>query len=71
MTLIGEAKKMGPKILILKVFATNSRAIHVYKKVGFEEVGRIPNGLWRCIKITKIAIIPSITQIFPHNHTYK
>jgi len=44
-TLVSEAKVTGLKMLTLKVFSTNKRAIHVYKKVGFKETGRIPNSI--------------------------
>jgi len=46
-TLVEEARAMGLKILVLTVFATNKRAIHVYEKAGFEQTGRIPNGIFR------------------------
>nr|MDO8099170.1 GNAT family protein [Candidatus Njordarchaeota archaeon] len=45
--LIEESRKMGLKLLILDVFGTNERARHVYEKMGFKEVGRIPDGLFR------------------------
>jgi RimJ/RimL family protein N-acetyltransferase len=41
-TQIDLAKKMGLKVLTLTVFASNERAIHVYKKVGFVQTGKIP-----------------------------
>jgi RimJ/RimL family protein N-acetyltransferase len=46
-TLADEGKKMGMKVLILDMFATNKRAQHVYEKMGFKEVGRIPKGLFK------------------------
>jgi RimJ/RimL family protein N-acetyltransferase len=46
-TLIDEGKKMGLKVLVLDMFATNTRAKHVYEKMGFKEVGRIPKGLFK------------------------
>lgn len=33
-TLIEESRKMGLKVLVLDVFASNKRARHVYEKVG-------------------------------------
>ena len=45
--LIAESRRMGLKVLVLDVFASNSRARHLYKKVGFEETGRIPRGICR------------------------
>ena len=44
-TLIEESRKMGLKVLVLDVFASNKRARHVYEKVGFKESGRIPKGI--------------------------
>lgn len=46
-TLIKESRKMGLKLLVLDVFASNKRARHVYEKVGFKESGRIPKGIYR------------------------
>jgi RimJ/RimL family protein N-acetyltransferase len=37
-----QARKMGLKVLTLTAFATNTRAIHVYKKTGFVQTGTIP-----------------------------
>jgi len=33
---------MGTKLLVLGVYSTNHIALHVYRKVGFKEVGHIP-----------------------------
>jgi RimJ/RimL family protein N-acetyltransferase len=41
-TLIRQAGKMGLKVLTLQVFATNTRAVHVYEKAGFVQTGRVP-----------------------------
>ncbi len=41
-TLIEEARKRGYEMLELRAVATNERAIHVYKKLGFVEFGRAP-----------------------------
>lgn len=46
-TLLEEARRMGLKVLTLGVFATNEMAQHVYRKVGFREVGRIPKEFCR------------------------
>jgi len=46
-TLIEESRKMGLKVLILEVFASNKRARHVYEKAGFKETGRIPKGIYK------------------------
>jgi RimJ/RimL family protein N-acetyltransferase len=45
--LISRAETIGLEILTLSVFSSNERAFHVYEKVGFKEVGRIPNGLFK------------------------
>lgn len=44
-TLINESKKMGLEILVLDVFDVNQQAKALYKKMGFNEVGRIPKGI--------------------------
>jgi len=46
-TLINRAKAVGLEILTLRVFSSNTRAIHVYEKTGFHETGRIPNGRFK------------------------
>ena len=46
-TLIEESKKAGLRILVLEVFDTNEIAKHLYQKVGFEEAGRIPKGVYK------------------------
>ncbi len=38
---------MDLKVLTLRVFSTNERAQHVYRKVGFKEVGRVPKAVYR------------------------
>ncbi len=35
------------ELVILQVYADNSRAIHLYKKLGFKEYGKLPRGLKR------------------------
>lgn len=44
--LVRQAKKFGKKLIVLEVFDSNPRAKHVYEKVGFREVGRIPKKLF-------------------------
>ena len=36
-------RKAGYEQLELGVFSDNSSAIHLYRKIGFQEVGRMPN----------------------------
>lgn len=45
--LIEEARAIGLKVLTLTAFANNKRAIHVYKKLGFEETGKIPERFFK------------------------
>ena len=40
-TFIEIAKKHGIEILQISAFATNKRALHVYKKCGYKECGRL------------------------------
>jgi ribosomal protein S18 acetylase RimI-like enzyme len=46
-TLVEESRKLGLKTIELETFATNPRAIRVYEKVGFKQVGRIPKKILR------------------------
>jgi len=46
-TLIEQGKSWDLKVLKLSAFANNARAIHVYEKVGFVEVGRIPSKFFK------------------------
>jgi L-amino acid N-acyltransferase YncA len=46
-TLIDESRKMGLKMLVLDVFDSNKTAKGLYRKVGFEENGRIPKGIFK------------------------
>jgi RimJ/RimL family protein N-acetyltransferase len=41
-TIVEFARKRGLRVLVLSVFATNERAIHVYENVGFVKCGRVP-----------------------------
>jgi ribosomal protein S18 acetylase RimI-like enzyme len=45
--IVKQAQKIGLKVLVLSVFATNKRAIHVYEKVGFVQTGRVPKKHFR------------------------
>lgn len=36
------AARLGSEKIMLEVFATNDRAIHVYEKMGYKAVGRVP-----------------------------
>lgn len=40
-----QARRLGLRILVLSVFSSNSRAHHVYEKVGYRDVGRIPRSI--------------------------
>jgi len=46
-TLVEQARRMGVKVLTLSAFANNERAIHVYKKLGFVETGRVPRKFFK------------------------
>jgi|SRR5579862_5126529 len=46
-TILEECRKLGISLIDLGVFANNSRAIHLYEKVGFREVGRTPRKIAR------------------------
>ena len=42
-----EAKKAGLKILVLDAFATNKTAQALYRKMGFQDAGRIPKAIYK------------------------
>lgn len=46
-TLLDEASKAGMPLVTLDVFATNLRAIALYKSVGFTRYGVLPGGIVR------------------------
>lgn len=46
-TLVEQGKSWGLKVLMLTVFANNARALHVYRKIGFVETGRIPKKFFK------------------------
>ncbi len=56
-TLIDEARKMGLQTLFLRCFEGNSRARHVYEKVGFKETGREPKALKRAERYEDLVIM--------------
>jgi RimJ/RimL family protein N-acetyltransferase len=43
--LISEAKKMGLRVLTLTCLENNTRALHVYEKIGFQKAGIIPKAI--------------------------
>jgi RimJ/RimL family protein N-acetyltransferase len=45
--LIEESRKKRLKLLVLRLFADNDRAKHVYEKLGFRETGRVSRALYR------------------------
>jgi len=45
--LITQGRTMGMSVLELSVFANNERAVHVYKKVGFTETGKVPRKFFK------------------------
>ena len=44
---INDSKKIGLKIVMLTVFDNNKPAKNLYRKIGFQECGRLPDGLFR------------------------
>ena len=43
--LIDVARKSGVKIIQISAFSTNKRAVHVYKKCGFKECGKLTHDI--------------------------
>jgi RimJ/RimL family protein N-acetyltransferase len=50
-------KSIGVEILYLEVFATNSRARHVYDKLDYKETGVIPRGAKRDDKYVDMIVM--------------
>jgi RimJ/RimL family protein N-acetyltransferase len=46
-TLEAQARKMSLKVLELSAFATNERAVHVYKKTGVVQTGSVPKKFFK------------------------
>ena len=44
--LLQEAKRQGLKVIILDVYEKNLPALNLYRKMGFNEVGRIPKAIF-------------------------
>jgi len=53
-TALAQAPKLGMWMIELEVFATNAPAKHLYKKLGFKEVGVIPKKVCRDGRFTDI-----------------
>ena len=56
-TLISEGRSVGLKTAELEVFANNPKAIHVYEKAGFKQVGRIPKKIFRGERFTDVIVM--------------
>ncbi|MDY6773796.1 MAG: GNAT family protein, partial [Candidatus Nanohaloarchaea archaeon] len=41
------SEEMGLEIVVLEVFESNEPAINLYKKLGFQEAGRVEDGIER------------------------
>jgi RimJ/RimL family protein N-acetyltransferase len=55
--LVDQSRREGLKTIELEVFANNPRAVHVYEKVGFKQVGRIPKKIFRKGRIMDIIVM--------------
>ena len=53
-TLKEESKKAGLKILVLDAFATNKTAQALYRKMSFQDAGRIPKAIYKNGKYTDL-----------------
>lgn len=68
--LMGQAQRRGVKILTLGVFATNTRAIHVYEKLGFHECGRIPGQIFKNGQyIDHITMVKMLDETISFSHS--
>lgn len=39
-----QAPRLGIEVITLDLFASNARGLHLYEKMGYREVGRVPRG---------------------------
>ncbi|HUI86759.1 MAG TPA: GNAT family N-acetyltransferase [Nitrososphaerales archaeon] len=46
-TLLDRAEKAGIRLVTLEAFATNGRALRLYRSAGFKEYGRLPGAIRR------------------------
>lgn len=46
-TLVEESRRARLKLLVLDVYASNTRVRHVYSKPGFREAGTVPKMVFR------------------------
>lgn len=60
--LIEQSKTLGISVLILTAFASNERAIHVYKKVGFTVAGSIPKRFFKAGKYIDELVMTRIVR---------
>ena len=56
-TLVDESRKAGLKTIELEAFANNPRALYVYEKAGFKQVGRITNKIYRNERFTDAIVM--------------
>jgi RimJ/RimL family protein N-acetyltransferase len=57
-----QAKNLGIEIIHLEVFESNDNALHLYSKLGYREIGRIPQGaFYKGCYIDSVSMIKEIT----------
>jgi RimJ/RimL family protein N-acetyltransferase len=62
--LIIQAHERNLKLLTMGVFSTNTRAKHVYEKLGFRECGRIPGEIFKNGQyIDHITMVKTLDQL--------
>jgi len=61
----GQAPRLGIEIITLDVFASNARGRHLYEKMGYAEVGRVPRGILRDGEYIDDVIMAKQLQVTP------
>lgn len=60
--LVDQAPRMGLTVLTLSVFAVNTRALHVYEKVGFVQTGSVPKRAFKDGQYIDVIIMTNLLE---------
>lgn len=56
-----QAENLGIEIIFLEVFDSNKNAIHLYSKLGYREIGRVPKGaLYKGYYVDSVSMVKEI-----------
>ena len=61
----GQAPRLGIETITLNLFASNAQGRHLYEKMGYAEVGRVPRGILRTGEYIDDVIMAKMLQVTP------